>query len=57
MKSDGTPIPLAKYNDRKKYKEGDKKEKIAIPDLVLIDISETKRLQSKAKNTSLGNRE
>ena len=38
MKSDGTPIPLAKYNDRKKYKEGDKKEKIAIPDLVLIDI-------------------
>ena len=49
MKSDGTPIPLAKYNDRKKYKEGDKKEKIAIPDLVLIDISENETITIESK--------
>lgn len=49
MKSDGTPIPLAKYNDRKKYKEGDKKEKIAIPDLVLIDISENETITIEGK--------
>ena len=48
-KSDGTPIPLAKYNDRKKYKEGDKKEKIAIPDLVLIDISENETITIEGK--------
>jgi len=33
----GKPIPLAKYNDRAKYKAGDKKEIIAIPDLILKD--------------------
>ncbi|MCL2329284.1 MAG: hypothetical protein FWC39_12335 [Bacteroidetes bacterium] len=35
----GTPIPLAKYTDREKYKAGDKSQIINIPDLVLLDLS------------------
>jgi len=37
--SKGDPIPLAKYEDREKYKLGDKSAIISIPDLVLIDLS------------------
>lgn len=35
---DGTPIPLAKYKDRNKYKNGDKSQIIHIPDLILLDF-------------------
>lgn len=38
LKSDGTPIPLAKYEDKAAYKSGDKDKIIHIPDLILIDI-------------------
>ncbi len=38
--SDGTLIPLAKYQDRDAYKAGDKSQIIFIPDLVLLDISD-----------------
>jgi hypothetical protein len=34
----GEHIPLAKYEDRKKYKAGDKNKIIYIPDLILIDF-------------------
>ncbi|MDY3319583.1 hypothetical protein PG637_10150 [Riemerella anatipestifer] len=37
---DGTPIPLEKYKDREKYKLGDKKQIIEIPDLILLDSNE-----------------
>jgi hypothetical protein len=33
----GEPIPLEKYKDRDKYKAGDKKQIIEIPDLILVD--------------------
>jgi hypothetical protein len=33
----GEHIPLSKYNDKAKYKAGDKNEIIPIPDLILID--------------------
>ncbi|MCB9221984.1 MAG: hypothetical protein H6615_09210 [Ignavibacteria bacterium] len=33
----GEPIPLAKYKDREKYKAGNKKQIIEIPDLILVD--------------------
>ena len=35
----GEPIPLAKYTNTEKYKAGDKKAIINIPDLVLLDLS------------------
>ncbi len=35
----GEHIPLEKYKDREKYKGGDKKQIVNIPDLVLLDLS------------------
>ena len=47
--SDGTPIALAKYSDRQRYKEGDKSKRISIPDLVLIDIPENEVITIEGK--------
>ena len=35
----GEHIAIEKYSDRESYKQGDKSKKIAIPDLVLLDLS------------------
>ena len=45
----GDHIPLAKYNDREKYKAGDKNEIISIPDLVLIDINRSEIINCEGK--------
>lgn len=37
--SSGEHIAIGKYSDRELYKQGDKTKKIAIPDLVLLDIA------------------
>ena len=37
--STGEHIAIEKYSDRESYKQGDKSKKIAIPDLVLLDLS------------------
>ncbi len=42
--STGEQIALAKYNDRTKYKAGDKSQIVFIPDLVLLDIKETEAI-------------
>lgn len=47
--SNGTPVALAKYSDRQKYKEGDKRERIFIPDLVLIDTVENEVITVEGK--------
>lgn len=49
IKPDGTPVALAKYSDRQKYKEGDKSQIIYIPDLVLIDIVENESITIEGK--------
>jgi len=33
----GDPIPLEKYKDKAKYKAGDKKQNVEIPDVILLD--------------------
>lgn len=33
----GDPIPLEKYKDKIKYKSGDKKQNVEIPDVILLD--------------------
>lgn len=53
IKPDGTPVALAKYSDRQKYKEGDKSQIIYIPDLVLIDIVENESITIEGKNTRI----
>lgn len=47
--SSGNHIPLAKYTDRVKYKAGDKRQIIFIPDLVLLDIKETEAITIEGK--------
>jgi hypothetical protein len=47
--SAGEYIPLVKYTDREKYKNGDKKQIVYIPDLVLLDIKETKAITIEGK--------
>lgn len=49
IKPDGTPVALAKYSDRQKYKERDKSQIIYIPDLVLIDIVENESITIEGK--------
>ncbi len=51
--SDEEYIPLVKYTDREKYKEGDKKQIVYIPDLVLLDIKETKAITIEGKKYEL----
>lgn len=54
--SDGDYVALAKYKDRTKYKNGDKTQIVAIPDLILVDFDrseviniEGKKFENKAK--------
>ncbi len=46
---EGNPIPLAKYKDRAKYKDGDKKQIIYIPDLILIDFGRSEVINVEGK--------
>jgi len=46
---EGEPIPLAKYKDRAKYKEGDKTQIIEIPDLILIDFGRSEVINVEGK--------
>lgn len=58
--SDGKQIPLAKYVDQKKYKDGDKSQRINIPDLVLLDIDKSEIIDIEGKkfqNCDIGIRE
>ncbi len=45
----GEPIPLAKYKDKAKYKEGGKNEIIHIPDLILIDFDNNEIINIEGK--------
>lgn len=47
--SEGEHIPLAKYKNKTKYKEGDKKQIIHIPDLILIDIGQSEAINIEGK--------
>ena len=46
---EGKPIPLKKYTDREAYKRGEKDNIINIPDLILIDFSETEIINVEGK--------
>ena len=46
---EGEPIPLAKYKDRVKYKDGDKSQIIEIPDLILIDFGRSEVINVEGK--------
>lgn len=46
---DGESIPLKKYTDREKYKNGDKTKIINIPDLILIDFSRNEIINIEGK--------
>jgi len=46
---EGEPIPLAKYKDRKQYKDGDKSQIIEIPDLILIDFGRSEIINIEGK--------
>jgi len=46
---EGEPIPLAKYKDRAKYKDGDKEQIIHIPDLILIDFGRSEVINVEGK--------
>jgi hypothetical protein len=45
----GEPIPLEKYQDRDKYKKGDKEQIISIPDLILIDFDSSEIINIEGK--------
>lgn len=45
----GDPIPLAKYKDKAKYKNGDKEQIIHIPDLILIDFGRSEVINIEGK--------
>lgn len=51
--SEGEYIPLVKYVDREKYKNGDKNKIVFIPDLVLLDIKETEAITIEGKKYEL----
>jgi hypothetical protein len=46
---EGEPIPLAKYKDREKYKEGDKDQINHIPDLILLDFGRNEIINIEGK--------
>jgi len=48
----GEHIPLEKYKDRAKYKEGDKEQIIHIPDLILIDFGRSEVINVEGKKYS-----
>jgi len=45
----GEPIPLKKYQDREKYKNGDKNQIVHIPDLILIDFDKSEIINIEGK--------
>ena len=45
----GEHIPLAKYKDTQKYKDGDKEQIIHIPDLILIDFGRSEVINVEGK--------
>jgi len=45
----GEPIPLEKYQDREKYKNGDKNQIVHIPDLILIDFDKSEIINIEGK--------
>lgn len=47
--ADGEHIPLAKYENREKYKTGDKSKIIHIPDLILIDFGRSEIINVEGK--------
>lgn len=51
--SEGEYIPLVKYTDREKYKNGDKNKIVFIPDLVLLDVKETEAITIEGKKYEL----
>lgn len=58
--ADGKPIVVAKYENRKEYKQGNKSAKIAIPDLVINDFSREEIINIEGKkfiNVNIGLRE
>lgn len=51
----GEHIPLEKYKDRKKYKDGDKEQIIHIPDLILIDFGRSEVINVEGKKYAFRN--
>lgn len=47
--AEGMHIPLAKYYNRDAYKKGDKKQRMFIPDLVLLDIENIEAITIEGK--------
>ena len=45
----GDHIPLEKYKDREKYKDGDKEQIVHIPDLILIDFGRSEVINVEGK--------
>jgi hypothetical protein len=45
----GEHIPLEKYKDREKYKDGDKEQIVHIPDLILIDFGRSEVINVEGK--------
>jgi len=49
LTKDGKHIPLAKYQDRERYKAGEKEQIINIPDLILIDFGRNEVINIEGK--------
>jgi len=49
IQKNGVPIPLKKYKNTTKYKAGDKSQKLAIPDLILIDFDKKEIINIEGK--------
>ncbi|MGI9558131.1 MAG: hypothetical protein ACR2NQ_00470 [Thermodesulfobacteriota bacterium] len=47
--SEGNPLQIEKYSNRKAYKSGDKSKVIRIPDLILIDLSRAEIINVEGK--------
>jgi len=56
IQKDGKPIPLQKYKDTIKYKKGDKTQKLAIPDLILIDFDKSEIINIEGKKYKFRNK-
>lgn len=50
---EGKCIPLEKYKDRERYKSGDKKQIIYIPDLILVDLERNEIINVEGKKFAL----
>lgn len=53
---DGQHIPLAKYQDRERYKAGEKDQIISIPDLILIDFGRNEVINIEGKKYTFRNK-